>query len=84
MRLTHSTHADYFKTLFKVTADTSTLAHLMEYHRARDGTIYWRYDFSLVIKFGAPELRAQLLWYENVSVLPCHQIGLRLTRSPGY
>ena len=57
---------DHFKTLFKVTADTSTLAHLMQYHRARDGTIYWRYDFSLVIKFGAPELKAQLLWYENV------------------
>ena len=30
--------------------------------------MYWRYDFALAIKFGSPELKAQLVWNENVRV----------------
>ena len=55
------------KKIAKVTADTSTLQHLLKYQRSSDGTMFWKYEFQLVLKFGAPEIKAQLLWFEEVS-----------------
>ena len=56
------------KKIATVTADTSTLQHLLNYQRASDGTMFWKYEFSLVLKFGSPEIKAQILWYEEVRV----------------
>lgn len=60
---------DAMKKIATVTADTSTLQHTLKYHRASDNRMFWRYEFQLVLKFGAPEIKAQLLWFEDVSVL---------------
>lgn len=50
-------------------SDVSKLAHILQLHKGQDGSTFWCYDLALVVRFGAPELRAQLLWYENVELL---------------
>ncbi|KAJ3710598.1 hypothetical protein DFJ43DRAFT_1009224 [Lentinula guzmanii] len=62
-----------FSTWCTVYAD---LSHVVEISGIRDGRMYFNADFEVVILFGGPEIKAQVSWRENVSLLYPSKIDL--------
>ena len=58
-----------FSTLCTVTADTRQMANLLQPHYGMNGVLYYRLDYKVVLLFGLTELKAQISWMENVSVI---------------
>jgi hypothetical protein len=59
--------ADTLKQLFVVTVEANILKRIILERQSANGARYWRYEYDLVIWFGGTELRAQVVWKENVS-----------------
>jgi hypothetical protein len=58
-----------FSTLCTVTADTSQLAYSLQPLRGIGGIEYYHLEFDVVLQFGLTELKAQISWMEEVSVV---------------
>ena len=67
-----------FPTLCTVTADTRQMAKLLKLRYGVGGVPYYRIDYKVVLLFGLTELKAQISWMENVTVI---FIGLDFTYS---
>jgi hypothetical protein len=60
-----------FSTLCTVTADTRQMAKTLKPCRGVDGGQYYRFDHNIILLFGLTELKAQISWMEDVSVIFC-------------
>lgn len=63
--LAHKSEAN-FKTLLKLRADTSDLQNSLRKQRGPNGQTYWLIVFEYAIHFGLTEIKAELIWKENV------------------
>ncbi|EED83869.1 predicted protein [Postia placenta Mad-698-R] len=64
--LTRATSSEAFTSLCTVEGDTSLVPHV-----PKDGPngVYYTQDFHLILSFGLTELKAQLSWRENLTVV---------------
>jgi hypothetical protein len=58
-----------FSTLCTVMADTRQIAKILKPLRGVDGKQYYRFNHDVVLLFGLTELKAQISWMEDVSVI---------------
>jgi len=58
-----------FSTLCTVTADTCQTAKILKPLRGVDGKQYYRFNYDVVLLFGLTELKAQISWMEDVSLI---------------
>ena len=68
LKHTHET-AELFSPLCTVKADTSMMAKALVPKYGLRGERYYRQDFSVVLLFGLTELKAQISWIEDVSLI---------------
>ena len=58
-----------FSTLCSVTADTRQMAKRLKPLKGVGGAPYYKFDFNVVLLFGLTELKAQISWMEDVSLI---------------
>ncbi|KAL4068706.1 hypothetical protein V8B97DRAFT_2024646 [Scleroderma yunnanense] len=63
------TEPDKFTTLCTVRADTSKLARKLSPKRSKEGIMYYVIDVKVILLFGLTELKAQVGWNEDVTVV---------------
>ena len=61
--------ADNYSPVCTVVADTSSIPEAETTQHSPDGLQYYRKEFDIILLFGMTELKAQLAWTENVSLL---------------
>ena len=55
------------KQLFVVSVVRGTIKRITQEKTSANGAKYWRYEYELLIWLGGTELKAQVIWKENVS-----------------
>ncbi|EDR07866.1 uncharacterized protein LACBIDRAFT_298123 [Laccaria bicolor S238N-H82] len=57
--------AGMYSTLCTIEVDLSKLAHSLGPRQTKDGRVYYKVIYEIVLLFGLTELKAQLCWQEN-------------------
>jgi len=78
--------ADNYSTLCTVNVDLSQMGKALGPFKGAGGRIFYKADFDIVLLFGLTELKAQLVWKENVRLLliccsPLGSLDKMLTKS---